>query len=142
MNLLYSMRNRSACVRVPLASGNPKTTRIEFRTPDSSGNPYLTFAAILMAGLDGIEKGIQPPDPVDEDIYALAESDRGREIQRTPAALEEAIDALEGDHEFLTRGGVFTQDLIDTWIDLKRRDEIDFIRLRPHPGEFSLYYNV
>lgn len=142
MNLLYSMRNRSACVRVPLSSGNPKTTRIEFRTPDSSGNPYLTFAAILMAGLDGIQKGIMPPEPVDQDIYALAESDGGQEIQRTPASLEEAIDAMEEDHEFLTEGGVFTQDLIETWIDLKRRDEIEFIRLRPHPGEFSLYYNV
>ena len=142
MNLAYSARNRSACIRVPMMGSSPKAKRIEFRTPDPSANPYLAFAAILMAGLDGIRREIEPPDPVDEDIYELAETERGASIGRTPASLDEAINNLERDHEFLVQDEVFPQDLIDTWIELKRQDEIDFVRLRPHPGEFVLYFNV
>jgi glutamine synthetase len=142
MNLIYSSRNRSACVRVPVAGASAKTKRIEFRTPDPSCNPYLGFAAVLMAGLDGVRNEIEPPAPVDEDIYKLAETERGQSIESTPASLEEAIDALERDHEFLLQDGVFPPDVIEAWIETKRELEIDFIRLRPHPGEFSLYFNV
>jgi glutamine synthetase len=142
MNLVFSQRNRSACIRVPIAAMSPKAKRIEFRTPDPSGNPYLTLAAILMAGLDGVLRRIEPPAPVDEDIYELVEHGRGAEIARTPGSLEEALGALADDREFLLRGGVFTRDLLDTWIDFKRDNEIDFIRLRPHPGEFALYFNA
>jgi glutamine synthetase len=142
MNLIYSSRNRSACVRVPVAGASAKTKRIEFRTPDPSCNPYLGFAAVLMAGLDGVRNEIEPPAPVDEDIYALAETERGRGIESTPASLEGAIEALERDHEFLLQDGVFADDVITTWVGTKREAEIDFIRLRPHPGEFSLYFNV
>ncbi len=141
INLIYSRRNRSACVRIPMYSGSEKAKRIEFRTPDPSCNPYLAFAAILMAGVDGIEKRIQPPEPIDEDIYELAH-DRGPEIKSTPGSLAEAIDALEADHDFLLRGDVFTRDLIEVWVEFKRAREIDYIRLRPHPGEFALYYDV
>ena len=142
MNLVFSAQNRSACIRIPMFAASPKTKRIEFRTPDPSCNPYLAFSAILMAGLDGVRKRIEPPEPIDEDIYELAGTERGESIKRTPGSLEEAIDALDGDREFLTEEGVFPADLVQTWIDLKREEEIDFIRLRPHPGEFSLYYNV
>ena len=142
MNLIYSSRNRSACVRVPVAGASAKTKRIEFRTPDPSCNPYLGFAAVLMAGLDGVRNEIEPPAPVDEDIYKLAETELGRSIESTPASLEEAIDALERDHEFLLQDGVFPPDVIEAWIETKREMEIDYIRLRPHPGEFSLYFNV
>lgn len=142
MNLIYSSRNRSACVRVPMAGASAKTKRIEFRTPDPSCNPYLAFAAIVMAGLDGVRNQIKAPEPVDEDIYQLAGTERGEAIESTPASLEEAIDALEEDHEFLLQDQVFTSDVIDMWIETKREAEIDFIRLRPHPGEFSLYFNV
>ena len=142
MNLIYSSRNRSACVRVPVAGASAKAKRIEFRTPDPSCNPYLGFAAVLMAGLDGVRNQIEPPAPVDEDIYKLAATERGQAIESTPASLEEAIDALERDHEFLLQDGVFPSDVIEAWIETKRDTEIDFIRLRPHPGEFSLYFNV
>jgi glutamine synthetase len=142
MNLIFSSRNRSACVRVPVAGASAKTKRIEFRTPDPSCNPYLGFAAVLMAGLDGVRNRIDPPPPVDEDIYRLAGTERGRSIESTPASLEEAIRALEDDHEFLLQDEVFTADVIEAWIEHKREQEIDFIRLRPHPGEFSLYFNV
>jgi glutamine synthetase len=121
---------------------SPKAKRIEFRTPDPSCNPYLAFAAILLAGLDGVRNQIEPPDPIDEDIYELADTERGRAIARTPGSLEESIDALEKDHDFLISDGVFPPDLVETWIDLKREQEIDYIRLRPHPGEFALYYSV
>ena len=142
MNLMFSSRNRSACVRVPVAGASAKTKRIEFRTPDPSCNPYLGFAAVLMAGLDGVRNRIDPPPPVDEDIYQLAGTERGRSIESTPASLEEAVRALEDDHEFLLQDDVFTADVIEAWIEHKREQEIDFIRLRPHPGEFSLYFNV
>ena len=142
MNLVYSQRNRSACIRIPMFATSPKAKRIEFRTPDPSCNPYLAFAAILLAGLDGVRRAIEPPEPVDEDIYELADTERGRSIARTPGSLEESIDALERDHEFLVSDGVFPPDLVQTWIDLKREQEIDYIRLRPHPGEFALYYSV
>ena len=142
MNLLYSGRNRSACVRIPTMTGGPKSKRVEFRTPDHSCNPYLSFAAILCAGIDGIKRGIEPAPPVDEDIYELAAGGAGRDIARTPASLGEAVEALEKDHDFLVQDGVFTPDLVETWVDFKRTNEIDYVRLRPHPGEFSLYFNV
>jgi glutamine synthetase len=142
MNLIFSQRNRSACIRIPIAGATAKTKRIEFRTPDPSCNPYVGFAALLMAGLDGIRNQIQPPDAVDEDIYALAGTERGRAIESTPGSLEEAIVALEKDHAFLLEGGVFTQDVIDTWIEMKRVNEIEFVSLRPHPAEFTLYFNI
>jgi len=142
MNLVYSQRNRSACIRVPMFALSPAAKRIEFRTPDPSCNPYLAFGAILMAGLDGIRNGIEPPEPVDEDIYELAGTERGDAIRKTPGSLEEAIDALERDCDFLLFEDVFPKDLIETWINFKREQEIDFIRLRPHPGEFALYYSV
>jgi glutamine synthetase len=142
MNLLYSGRNRSACIRIPTMTGGPKSKRIEFRTPDPSCNPYLSFAAIMCAGIDGIRRGLEPADPVDEDIYELAAGSGGREIERTPGTLDEAISALEADYDFLVRDGVFTEDLIETWIDYKRKNEIDYVRLRPHPGEFALYFNA
>lgn len=141
MNLLYSGRNRSACIRIPTMTGGPKSKRIEFRTPDPSCNPYLSFAAIMCAGIDGVRRRIEPPAPVDEDIYELAASGAA-EIERTPGSLDEAITALESDHDFLVQDGVFTPDLIETWVEYKRRNEIDFVRLRPHPGEFSLYFNT
>ncbi len=142
MNLVYSQSNRSACIRIPMASTTPKIKRLEFRTPDPSCNPYLAFASILLAGLDGIRKRIEPREPIDEDIYELMESERGAEIKSTPGSLEEAIDALEADHQFLIADGVFTTDLIECWVQLKREREIDFVRLRPHPAEFSLYFSV
>lgn len=142
MNLVYSQRNRSACIRVPMFTLSPAAKRIEFRTPDPSCNPYLAFGAILMAGLDGILKRIEPPEPVDEDIYELAGTERGAAIGKTPGSLDEALDALERDHDFLLFEDTFPLDLVDTWVRLKREQEIDFIRLRPHPGEFALYYSV
>ncbi|MEE8348429.1 MAG: type I glutamate--ammonia ligase [Acidobacteriota bacterium] len=142
MNLVYSQRNRSACIRVPMFAASPSTKRIEFRTPDPSCNPYLAFASILLAGIDGVRNQIEPPEPIDEDIYELAGTERGKSISRTPASLDEAIDALDRDREFLIADDVFPEDLIQMWIDIKRKEEIDFLRLRPHPGEFSLYYNV
>ena len=107
-----------------------------------SCNPYLGFAAVLMAGIDGAVNHLEPPDPIDEDLYALAATERGASIKSTPSSLEEAINALEQDHEFLLRDGVFTRDVIETWIELKRKNEIEYVRLRPHPGEFMLYFNV
>jgi glutamine synthetase len=142
INLVYSQRNRSACIRVPMFATQPKAKRIEFRTPDPSCNPYLAFAAILMAGLDGIEKGMVPPPPVDEDIYELVKHGGGKDIRSTPGSLEESLKALEQDHDFLLKRGVFTPDLIDSYIKYKLKNEVDFVRLRPHPSEFMLYYNT
>jgi glutamine synthetase len=136
VNLVYSQRNRSACIRIPMYSDSPKAKRIEFRCPDAAANPYLAFAAMLMAGLDGIQKGLDAGEPADWDLF---EEDRG--VAQVPGSLDEALDALEADHEFLTAGGVFSEELIRTWIAYKRENETDVVRLRPHPAEFSLYYD-
>ena len=141
VNLVYSARNRSACIRIPITGSNPKAKRIEFRCPDPSSNPYLAFAAMLMAGLDGIQNKIEPPKPVDKDLYDL-EGAEAAAIPQVPGSLDAVLNNLEKDHEFLTRGGVFTKDLIDTWIDFKRKQEVDYVRLRPHPAEFELYYDL
>jgi glutamine synthetase len=141
VNLAYSQRNRSAAVRIPVYTENPKTKRIEFRPPDNSCNPYLAFAAMLMAGIDGIQNKIDPGNPVDKDIYEL-EEEEAKKIQTVPGSLEEALDALEKDNEFLSKGNVFTQDVIDVWIEYKKEREIDPVRLRPHPYEFYLYFDI
>ncbi|TNE47705.1 MAG: type I glutamate--ammonia ligase [Bacteroidetes bacterium] len=142
MNLVYSQSNRSACIRIPATATSPKAKRIEFRTPDPSGNPYLTFAAILMAGIDGVRKKMVPPPPVDEDIYKYVASGRGKDLKSTPASLEDALQALEKDHDFLIANDVFSVGLLETWIDYKRKQELEYINLRPHPSEFILYFNV
>jgi len=141
VNLMYSQRNRSACVRIPMYSSSPKAKRIEFRCPDPSANPYLAFAAMLMAGLDGIENRIMPPAPVDKDLYELEPEEKG-EIKNTPGSLGEVLNALEADHQFLLRGGVFTPDVISTWLDYKRTRELEQVNLRPHPYEFYLYFDI
>ena len=141
VNLVYSARNRSACIRIPITGSSPKAKRIEFRCPDPSSNPYLAFAAMLMAGIDGIVNKIEPPAPVDKDLYEL-EGEEAASIPQVPGSLDAVLDNLERDNEFLTKGGVFTQDLIDTWISWKRSQEVDYVRLRPHPAEFELYYDL
>jgi glutamine synthetase len=141
VNLVYSARNRSACIRIPVTGSNPKAKRIEFRVPDPSSNPYLAFSAMLMAGLDGIKNKIEPAAPVDKDLYELP-PDEAANIAQVPGSLAEVLDNLEADHGYLVEGGVFTEDLIETWLDIKRSREIDPIRLRPHPHEFELYYNI
>jgi glutamine synthetase len=141
VNLVYSQRNRSACVRIPLYSKSPKAKRLEFRCPDPSCNPYLAFSAMLMAGLDGVQNRIEPPDPVDKDLYDL-EPEELAAVPQVPGSLDESLAALETDHDFLLAGGVFTQDVIDTWVTYKRENEIDAVRLRPHPWEFYLYYDI
>ncbi|MGI8706816.1 MAG: type I glutamate--ammonia ligase [Actinomycetota bacterium] len=141
VNLVYSQRNRSAAVRIPLYSKSPKAKRMEFRCPDPSSNPYLAFPAMLMAGLDGIRNKTEPPEPVDKDLYELPPEELA-EVPQVPASLEEALDALEADHDFLLEGGVFTEDVISHWIDYKRVHEVDELRLRPHPWEFYLYYDI
>jgi len=141
VNLVYSQRNRSACIRIPITGSNPKAKRIEFRVPDPSSNPYLAFSAMLMAGLDGIKNKTEPPTPVDKDLYELP-PDEAASIATVPDSLGGALDALEADHDYLSEGNVFTPDLIETWVDYKRANEIDPIRLRPHPHEFELYYDI
>ena len=141
VNLVYSQRNRSASVRIPLYSKSPKAKRLEFRCPDPSCNPYLAFSAMLMAGLDGIQNRIEPPAPVDRDLYDLPPEELAK-VPQVPGSLDEALAALEADHEFLLKGDVFTPDVIDTWITYKREREIDPVRLRPHPWEFYLYYDI
>ncbi len=141
VNLCYSSRNRSAAIRIPMYSPSPKAKRIEFRTPDPSCNGYLAFAAMLMAALDGIENRIDPGDPMDKDLYSLPPEEL-KDIPTTPGSLEEALDALEKDHEFLMKGDVFTEDLIRKWIEYKRENEADQVRLRPHPYEFYLYFDI
>ncbi|MFC7876229.1 type I glutamate--ammonia ligase [Isoptericola sp. NPDC057391] len=141
VNLVYSARNRSACIRIPVTGSSPKAKRVEFRVPDPTANPYLAFAAQLLAGIDGIKNRIEPPAPIDKDLYELPPEEHAQ-IAQVPASLEEALDNLERDHEFLTQGDVFSEDLIATWIDYKRTNEIDPIRLRPHPHEFELYYDI
>ena len=137
VNLVYSQRNRSACIRIPMYSESAKAKRIEFRPPDSAANPYLAFSAMLMAGLDGIERGLDPGAPADYDLFEEANGD----VPQVPGSLAEALDALEADHEFLLRGDVFSKELIETWIAWKRENEIDAVRLRPHPAEFALYFD-
>jgi glutamine synthetase len=141
INLIYSQRNRSACVRIPMYSTSEKAKRLEFRCPDPSANPYLAMSAMLMAGLDGIAKKMKPPAPVDKDLYDLEPEDKAK-VKSTPGSLEEVLNALEADHEFLLKGGVFTKDLIETWIEYKRKKENDPVRLRPHPYEFALYFDI
>jgi glutamine synthetase len=141
VNLVFSQRNRSACIRIPITGTNAKAKRIEFRCPDPSSNPYLAFAAMLMAGLDGVKNKIEPPAPVDKDLYELP-PDELASVPQVPGSLEKVLDALEADHDFLSEGGVFTPDLIETWIGYKREQEIDQIRLRPHPYEFAMYYDI
>ncbi|MEZ5213162.1 MULTISPECIES: type I glutamate--ammonia ligase [unclassified Gordonia (in: high G+C Gram-positive bacteria)] len=140
INLVYSQRNRSACVRIPITGNNAKAKRIEFRCPDSSGNPYLAFAAMMMAGLDGIKNKIEPHEPVDKDLYELP-PEEAKGIPQAPTSLADVIDRLEEDHDYLTTGGVFTEDLIETWVAYKRENEILPTQIRPHPYEFSLYYD-
>ncbi|MBU6144310.1 MAG: type I glutamate--ammonia ligase [Acidobacteria bacterium] len=141
VNLVYSAGNRSAAIRIPMTGTNPKAKRIEFRAPDASGNPYLAFAAMLMAGLDGIKNRIEPHAPVDKDLYELP-AEEAKNIPQVPGSLEEVLKALEADHDYLLAGDVFTKDLIETWIDYKREREIKPFAQRPHPYEFELYYGV
>ena len=141
VNLVYSQRNRSACIRIPITGSNAKAKRIEFRVPDPSSNPYLAFSAMLMAGLDGIKNKTEPVAPVDKDLYELP-PDEAADIPQVPSSLEGVLNALEDDHDFLTEGNVFTPDLIETWVEYKRANEIDPIRLRPHPHEFEMYYDI
>ena len=141
INLAYSQRNRSAACRIPMYSASPKTKRIEFRCPDPSSNPYLAFSALTMAALDGIENKVDPGDPMDKDIYDLP-PEEAVNLAKTPSSLSAALDALEADHEFLLRGDVFTKDVIETWLDYKRVNEVQAVGLRPHPYEFCLYYDV
>ena len=141
VNLAYSSRNRSASCRIPTYSQSPKAKRVEVRYPDPACNPYLAFAAMLMAGIDGVVNKIHPGDPLDKNIYALS-AEEAKGIPTMPGSLDEAVRELETDHEFLLQGGVFSQDLIESWIDYKRENDIDPMRLRPHPHEFELYYDV
>ena len=139
--LAYSSRNRSAGIRIPMYSPSPKAKRIEVRFPDPAANPYLAFAAMLMAGLDGIENKINPGEPAEKDLYDL-EAKEAAKIRTMPGSLDEALNHLEKDHQFLLKGGVFSEDLIEAWIGYKRTTEVDTMRLRPHPYEFFLYYDV
>jgi glutamine synthetase len=141
INLVYSQRNRSACVRIPVYSRSEKAKRIEFRTPDPSCNPYLSFAACLMAGLDGVVNKIDPGQPIDKDLYELP-PEEAKAVKQLPGSLDVVLDALEKDHDFLLKGDVFTPDLIETWLEYKRKSELDAVRLRPHPYEFALYFDI
>ncbi|MDN5571060.1 MAG: type I glutamate--ammonia ligase, partial [Propionibacteriaceae bacterium] len=140
VNLVYSQRNRSACIRIPITGPSPKAKRMEFRCPDPSANPYLAFSAMLLAGLDGIQNKTEPPAPVDKDLYELPPEEHA-EIATVPGSLEEALKALEADHDFLLAGDVFTADLIETWIEMKSED-INALRQRPHPHEFEMYFDL
>jgi glutamine synthetase len=141
VNLAYSSRNRSAAIRIPMYSPSPKTKRVEVRFPDCSSNGYLAFSAMLLAGLDGVQNKIDPGQPLDKDIYELGPEEL-KGVPSVPGSLDAALIALENDHEFLLKGDVFTQDAIDTWIDYKRKREVDPVRMRPHPYEFTLYYDI
>jgi glutamine synthetase len=141
VNLAYSSRNRSACCRIPAYFDTPPSKRIEFRCPDPTANPYFAFSAMLLAGIDGIRNQIDPGDPLDVDLYDLSPEEAANVLQ-VPGSLEETLDALEDDHEFLLAGDVFTSDLVETWLDYKRTNEVDEMRLRPHPYEFFLYYDA
>jgi glutamine synthetase len=141
INLVYSARNRSACVRIPMYSTSEKAKRLEFRTPDPSCNPYFAFPAMLMAGIDGIRNKTEPPKPIDKNLYEL-EPEEAAKVKSMPGSLDQALDALEKDHDFLLKGDVFTKDVITTWLEFKRKHEVDAIRLRPHPWEFALYFDI
>ncbi len=141
IKLVYSARNRSAAVRIPMYSTNPSSKRLEFRTPDPSCNPYLAFSAMLMAGLDGIQNKIDPGDPLDKNIYDLPPEEQAK-VGNIPGSLEEALCNLADDHEFLLKGDVFTKDVIETWIDYKMNNEVRALQQRPHPYEFFLYYDI
>jgi glutamine synthetase len=140
VNLVYSQRNRSACTRIPVTGTNAKAKRIEFRCPDPSSNPYLAFSAMLMAGLDGVKNKIEPPAPIDKDLYDLPPEEVAN-VTQVPGSLSDVLNSLEADNDYLQAGGVFTSDLIETWIDYKRTNEIDPVRLRPTPHEFQMYYD-
>ncbi|GAB2474361.1 type I glutamate--ammonia ligase [Xylanimonas ulmi] len=141
VNLVYSARNRSACIRIPITGSSPKAKRVEFRVPDPSANPYLAFAAQLMAGIDGIKNRIEPAAPIDKDLYELPPEEHAQ-IAQVPGSLAAVLDNLERDHEFLTHGDVFTEDLIATWIEYKRKNEVEPVQLQPTPKEFELYYDI
>jgi glutamine synthetase len=141
VNLAYSQRNRSASVRIPAYSQSPKAKRVEFRTPDAACNPYLAFSAMMMAGLDGILNKINPGDPLDKDIYDLSPEEL-KNVPSAPGSLEDALKALERDHDFLLKGDVFTEDVVGAWIDYKMTKEVKPMALRPHPFEFQLYYDI
>jgi glutamine synthetase len=141
VNLAYSRRNRSAAVRIPMYSASPKAKRAEFRPPDPSCNPYLAFAAMLMAGIDGVENKIDPGPPLDKDIYDLGPEELAK-VPSMPGSLDAALDALSRDCQFLMKGDVFTEEMLNTYIDYKREKEVDALRLRPHPYEFMMYYDV
>jgi glutamine synthetase len=141
VNLAYSARNRSAAVRIPMFSPSPKAKRLEFRPPDPSCNPYLTFAALLMAGLDGVQNRIDPGEPLDKDIYDLSPEEL-KNVPSLPGSLEESLNALDKDHEFLLKGDVFSASMIERWISYKRNNEVNPSRLRPTPLEFQMYYDV
>jgi len=140
VNLMYSARNRSACVRIPMLSESPKAKRLEFRIPDPSCNPYLAFPAMLMAGLDGIRNKIEPPTPIDKDLYELGPREAAR-VKSAPGSLDEVLAALERDHDYLLQGDVFTRDVIESWLEFKHDQRVQ-VSLRPHPWEFHLYYDV
>ncbi|RMH55726.1 MAG: type I glutamate--ammonia ligase [Candidatus Hydrogenedentota bacterium] len=141
VNLAYSQSNRSAAVRIPMYSQSPKAKRIEFRCPDPSCNAYFAFTAMLLAGLDGIENRIDPGEPLDKNIYDLSPEEK-KGVPSTPGSLEEALDALEKDHDFLLKGDVFSEDVLQAWINYKRNEEVDALRTRPHPHEFEMYYDI
>jgi glutamine synthetase len=141
VNLAYSSRNRSAAIRIPMYSPSPKAKRIEFRTPDPSCNGYLAFSAILMAAIDGIQNKIDPGEPLDKNIYDLPPEELA-EVESAPGSLEEALAELQKDPEFLMKGDVFTQDVLDMWIEYKIENEINEVKLRPHPHEFYLYFDI
>jgi glutamine synthetase len=141
VNLAYSQRNRSACCRIPMYSPSPKAKRVEWRCPDPSANPYIAFAAMLMAGLDGIQNKIDPGDPLDKNIYDLPPEELAK-VPTTPGSLEAALNALADDHEYLLKGDVFTKDVIEGWINYKFKHEVTPVRLRPHPHEFELYFDI
>jgi glutamine synthetase len=141
VNLAYSQRNRSASVRIPMYSQSPKAKRVEFRCPDPLCNPYIGFAAMMMAGLDGIQNRIDPGQPLDKNIYDLPPEEAAK-VPQAPGSLQEALNALEADHDFMLKGDVFTEELIQTWIEYKRAKEVGPMSLRPHPYEFFLYYDA
>src|SRR5947208_7525061 len=141
VNLVYSARNRSACVRVPMYHEAPKTKRVEFRSPDPTANPYLAFTALMLAGIDGIKRQLDPGQPLDADIYELPEETLAQ-IGTVPSSLEASLDALEADSEFLLQGDVFTAGLLEAYVRYKREEEVDAIRMRPHPWEFALYHDA